>query len=81
MDIDKQINNRVAETTDYWVKDFFALEVTTTSIIRAQRQAFAPCDANQKVNDLKVKKENSTAVTLAAGIDDQPKNTEKFCEH
>lgn len=80
MAVDKQINSRDAETSNYWVRDFLASEFSTTPAMGTRRLALALKDAVNRTNDLQIKQQITAAATLAAGIDGQPTNADDFCD-
>lgn len=78
--VDKQINSRDAETSNYWVQDFLASQFLTTPAMGTRRLALALRDAAQSSTKLSVKQQITAAATLAGGIDGQPINAEEFFE-
>lgn len=78
--VDKQINSRDMETSNYWVKEFLASDFSTTPALGTRRLAIALRDASRGAGDLQIKQEITAAVTLAAGIDGQAMSAEDFFE-
>lgn len=76
--VDKQINSRDMSTSDYWVKDFLASDLKTTSAMGTRRLAIAMRDASQKAGNLTIKKEIASAVTLGANLQGQTMSAKNF---
>ncbi|SMC32749.1 hypothetical protein SAMN06297251_10180 [Fulvimarina manganoxydans] len=76
--VDKQINSRDAETSDYWVKEFLASDLLTTPALGTRRLALALKDAVKSTKDLDVKQKITAAATLASGINGQSTSAETF---
>jgi len=66
--IDKQINNRVAELSAYWIFDFLDSGFQVTPAAGTRRLGLALRNAARKVADLGVKSEIAAAVTLAGSL-------------
>ncbi|HCH73366.1 MAG TPA: hypothetical protein DFK19_18180 [Ochrobactrum sp.] len=78
--VDKQINSRDAETSNYWVRDFLESEFLTTPAMGTRRLALALKDAANRATDLQVKQQITAAATLAPGIEGHHMNANEFCD-
>ena len=66
--IDKQINSRITEVSNYWIFDFLDSGFQTTPAAGTKRLANALREAARKADDIAVKSEITAAVTLAEGL-------------
>lgn len=66
--VDKQINNPIAQLSNYWIAEFLDSDFRTTSVAGTRRLALALRDAVKNVSDVSIKSEISAAVTLAHGL-------------
>ncbi len=78
--IDRQINSSELDISQYWVNDFLASDLKTTSAGGTRRVATAMRTAARKAPDLGVKQEIVAAATLAPGINGQMINVDEFAE-
>ncbi|QKC90604.1 hypothetical protein EB230_21010 [Mesorhizobium sp. NZP2234] len=69
--VDKQVESRELDVSDYWIRKFLDSEFVTTAALGTRRIATALRDAARKTTDLGVKNEIVAAVTLGAGLDGQ----------
>jgi len=66
--VDKQINSRVVQLSNYWISEFLDSDFRTTSAAGTRRLAVALRDAAKKSADVAVKSEIAAAVTLANAL-------------
>jgi hypothetical protein len=78
--VDKQIKAPEKETSDYWIKEFLDSDFRTTPARGTRRFAEAMKEAARKSNDLSVKSQIASAVTLAAGLDGQNTSVNDFMD-
>ncbi|MFA6267044.1 MAG: hypothetical protein WC670_15175 [Pseudolabrys sp.] len=76
--IDKQLNPRSGEPSDYWISDFLVSEFTATPAQGTRRFATAIRDAAKKAA-LGVKQELAAAATIAAGFGGLKLSIDQFC--
>ncbi|WP_095011838.1 hypothetical protein [Tsuneonella mangrovi] len=79
--VDRQINSRDIETSAYWIVDFLDADLRTTSALGTRRLAIAIRDAARHAADLTVKQEIVSAVTLAAGLNNQVLSPRQFVQN
>lgn len=77
--IDKQINGRGDQLSDYWIADFLLSEFATTPAAGSRRLGKALRDAVNKV-PLEVKEELIAAVKLTSGLAGKPISITSFSE-
>jgi hypothetical protein len=66
--VDKQINNREVQLSNYWIGEFLDSDFRTTSAAGTRRLAVALRNAAKKSRDIAVKSQIASAVTLAGGL-------------
>jgi hypothetical protein len=66
--VDKQINARVVQISNYWIAEFLDSDFRTTAAAGTRRLAIALRDAAKKADNVAVKSEIAAAVTLANGL-------------
>lgn len=66
--VDKQINSRVVQLSNYWIAEFLDSDFRTTAAAGTRRLAIALRDAAKKSSDVSVKSEIAAAVTLADSL-------------
>jgi hypothetical protein len=66
--VDKQINSRTSELSDYWILDFLDSDFRITPAAGTRRFGAAMRNAARNCNDLAVKSEIAAAVTLAGAL-------------
>lgn len=66
--IDKQINSRMTEVSNYWISDFLDSGFQVTPAAGTRRLAMALREAARKASDIVVKSEIAAAVTLAGSL-------------
>lgn len=66
--VDKQINSRVVQLSNYWIAEFLDSDFRTTAAAGTRRLAIALRDAAKKSANVSVKSEIAAAVTLADGL-------------
>lgn len=66
--VDKQINDRVIQVSNYWIADFLASDFLLTSAAGTRNFALAIRNALRKTTDLTIKHEIAAAVTLAKAL-------------
>ena len=76
--VDKQINNRELEISNYWIGEFLDSDFRTTSAAGTRRLAIAMRDVARKSPDLEVKTEIAAAVRLGAGLNGQNFTVRQF---
>lgn len=69
--VDRQLRAPDKETADYWIKDFLDSDFRTTPARGTRRLAEAMKKAAQRTDDLTIKSQIASAVTLAGGLDGQ----------
>jgi hypothetical protein len=79
--IDKQINSRVTEVSNYWVFDFLESGFQITPASGTRRLALAIREAARKAQDITVKSEITAAATLAAGFGGRRTSIRGFVQH
>lgn len=77
--IDKQINARGDQLSDYWITDFLLSEFATTSAAGSRRRGKALRDAVNKV-PVEVKEELIAAARLASGLAGKPISINRFAD-
>lgn len=78
--IDRQIDSREVEVSQYWVNEFLDSDFRTTSAAGTRRLALAMRGAARKATELVVKREIAAAVTLAGGLAGQTLTASQFAE-
>ncbi|HEX4304082.1 MAG TPA: hypothetical protein VHZ78_14895 [Rhizomicrobium sp.] len=66
--VDRQINDRVAQISDYWIADFLASGFQVTSAAGTRILAVAIRNAARATTDINIKSEIAAAVTLAKAL-------------
>lgn len=66
--VDKQINSRIVQLSDYWIAQFLDSDFRTTSAAGTRRLAAALRSAAKKTGDIAVKSQIASAATLAGGL-------------
>jgi hypothetical protein len=66
--IDRQINSRTVEISNYWISEFLASDFSLTPAAGTRRLANALRSAARASDDVSVKSEIAAAVTLATGL-------------
>lgn len=66
--VDKQINSRITEVSNYWIVDFLNSGFQVTPAAGTRRLAMAVREAARMADDIVVKSEIAAAVTLAGGL-------------
>src|SRR5262249_36937431 len=66
--VDKQINSRVAQVSDYWILDFLDSDFQVTGPQGTRRLGIALRNAAKKAGNVHVKSEIAAAVTLATRL-------------
>ena len=66
--VDKQINSRISEVSNYWIEDFLDSEFLLTAAAGTRRLGVALRNAAKLAEDLDVKQEITAAVTLARSL-------------
>jgi hypothetical protein len=79
--IDKQINSRVTEVSNYWVFDFLDSGFQITPASGTRRLALAIREAARKTEDITVKSEITAAATLAGGFGGRRTSIRGFIQH
>jgi hypothetical protein len=79
--VDKQINSRVAQVSDYWIFDFLDSDFQVTGPQGTRRLGIALRNAAKKAEDIHVKSEIAAAVTLAGGLRGKKTSIREFEEH
>lgn len=69
--IDRQINHPEIQLSRYWIEEFLDSDSLTTSAFASRRLAIALRDAGRKSNNVTIKTEIASAVTLATGLNGQ----------
>lgn len=78
--VDRQINSRDLEVSDYWLSDFLDSSFRTTSAAGTRRLAIAIRDAARSAADLNVKNELTAVATLSPGLNGQNLNFAEFAD-
>lgn len=76
--VDRQINSRVVQISNYWIAEFLASDFRTTAAAGTRRLAIALRDAAKKSDDVAVKSAIAAAVTLANGLGGQRISISEF---
>jgi hypothetical protein len=79
--VDKQINNREVQLSNYWIVDFLESDFRTTSAAGTRRLAVALRNAAKKSDDVSVKSEIVAAATLAGGLKGRRLSITDFGNH
>lgn len=79
--IDKQINNRETDLSNYWISNFLDSDFQTTSAAGTRRLAIALKNTIGKSDDLSIKQEITAAVTLAHTLAGKQTSVEDFATH
>jgi hypothetical protein len=79
--IDRQINSRVSELSNYWIFDFLDSDFLVTPAAGTRRLAVALQNATKKAGDLQVSNEIVSAVTLAGALQGKPTSIRDFEKH
>lgn len=79
--VDKQINSRVVQLSNYWIADFLDSDFRSTSSAATRRLAAALRSAAKKTGDVDVKSEIASAVTLAGGLAGRTLSIHDFENH
>lgn len=69
--IDKQINNRAVQLSNYWITDFLDSDFRTTAAAGTRRLAITLRDVARKSSDIAVKSEIAAVATLAQSLKGQ----------
>ncbi|WP_440957779.1 hypothetical protein ACFELO_10820 [Oceanicaulis sp. LC35] len=78
--IDKQINSKDTDISEYWIHEFLESDFMTTSAEGSRRLGLAMRKVMQNSDDMDVKKEISAAVTLSGGYSGRTLSVEDYCE-
>lgn len=79
--VDKQINSHVVQLSNYWISDFLDSDFRSTSAAVTRRLAAALNTAAKKTDDIRVKSEIASAVTLAEGVSGRTLSIREFENH
>ncbi|ESY65263.1 hypothetical protein X742_23295 [Mesorhizobium sp. LNHC232B00] len=79
--VDKQIESREREVSQYWINDFLDSGLRTTPTRGTRRLALALKAAVSKAKDVTVKSEIASAVTLGPGMQGQTTSVNGFIDH
>jgi hypothetical protein len=79
--IDKQLNNRELQLSNYWIVEFLDSDFRTTSAAGTRRLAAALRNAARKSGDVAVKAEIASAVTLAGAMRSRRLSVRDFEDH
>jgi hypothetical protein len=79
--IDKQINNRVAPASNYWIAEFLDSDFSTTAAAGTRRLAMALRNPAKKATNTKVKTEIAAAATLAQSLKGRSISIREFAGH
>lgn len=78
--IDRQINSRTVQVSDYWISDFLASGFRLTSAAGTRRLGVVLRNAAKKSADIAVKSEIAAAVTLAGNLGGQRTSIQEFAD-
>jgi hypothetical protein len=78
--VDKQINSRFSEVSEYWIIDFLDSEFLLTAARGTRRLGMALRNAARGAEDVNVKQEIAAAVTLAGSLKNQRISIRDFGE-
>lgn len=78
--VDKQIESREREVSQYWINDFLDSDLRTTPARGTRRLAAALKVAASKTNDVGVKSEIASVVTLGPGMQGQTTSVNGFLD-
>jgi hypothetical protein len=78
--IDKQINDREVQLSNYWILEFLDSDFRTTAAAGTRRLAVALRGAAKRTTDVAVKSEIGAAVTLAGGLEGRKLSIREFTE-
>jgi hypothetical protein len=76
--VDRQINDRVAQISDYWIADFLVSDFEVTGAAGTRRLAQAMRNAARASTNLEIKSEIAAAVTLAKSLKGKKSTTLGF---
>ncbi len=76
--VDKQINDRVARLSDYWIHDFLASDFRTTAANGTRRLAVVLRSAARNAADVDIKHEITSATALAPGLNKRSVSITEF---
>jgi hypothetical protein len=79
--VDRQVNNREVQLSNYWIVDFLDSDFRTTSAAGTRRLAAALRNAARKSSDVAVKIEIASAVTLAGVLKGRKLSIADFGDH
>jgi hypothetical protein len=79
--VDKQINAAGDSIPDYWIKEFLASDLRTTSAAGTRRLAGALRKASDDAPDVTAKSTLIAAVQLASGMNGQMTSVAEFMDH
>jgi hypothetical protein len=79
--VDRQINSPQHELAQYWIREFLASELRTTSAGGTRRLAIALRTAISELQDASSKAQITAAVTLAGSLNGQTTTAEDFLTH
>jgi hypothetical protein len=79
--VDKQINSRMIEVSNYWIFDFLASDFRLTAAHGTRRLGAALRNAARTSQDIGVKSELTAAVTLARGLGRRRISINEFIDH
>ncbi len=79
--IDRQINSRAIEISEYWIAEFLASGLSLTPAAGSRRLAVTLRNAAKSSDDVEIKSEIAAAVTLARGLGRAPISITQFAEH
>jgi hypothetical protein len=78
--VDKQIESREREVSQYWINDFLDSDLLTTPTRGTRRLAQALKAAASKTKDVNIKSEIASAVTLGPGMQGQTTSVNGFLD-
>jgi hypothetical protein len=78
--VDKQINSRMIEVSNYWIFDFLASDFRLTAAHGTRRLGTALRNAARSSQEIDVKSELTAAATLAGGLGRQRISIDSFIE-
>ncbi len=76
--VDRQLNDRAGQPSDYWISDFLKSGFRTTAAAATRRLAKSLQAAAKKASDLTVKREIAAAVTLASSLGRERLSIDQF---
>lgn len=76
--VDRQLNDRAGQPSDYWITDFLKSGFRTTAAAATRRLAKSLQAAAKNTSDLTVKREIAAAVTLASSLGRERLSIDQF---